>query len=276
MEVRAHEQRLVVEHLLEVGNQPLLIHAVPRETTAEVVVHPAGSHRVERRGDHRACRRGFVVEVGPQEQLERHGGRELWCGAESAPGGVERLAELLHGDRHRVDGRKLRVGGNLRGSTDVLHQGRHVVIDVIAPVAPCIVDRGHELHERRLGVVSATEEWSLVWSEKHGHRPSTATRHRLHCIHVHAVHVGSLLTIHLHVDEQSVHHLCNLDILERLVGHHVAPVAGGISDRQQHRNVATTRLCEGLVAPGPPRHRIVAMLAKIGRGFQREAIHAGG
>ena len=49
--VDPHQQRLVVEHLLEVRHEPLAIDRVAGEAAADVVVHPAGRHRVERRRD---------------------------------------------------------------------------------------------------------------------------------------------------------------------------------------------------------------------------------
>ena len=47
VQVDADQQRLVVEHLLEVGDEPLLVDRVAGEAAADVVVHPAARHRVE-------------------------------------------------------------------------------------------------------------------------------------------------------------------------------------------------------------------------------------
>ena len=51
------------------------------------------------------------------------------------------------------------------------------------------------------------------------------------------VEVRPLFAIHLDVDERLVHDRRNLGVLERLVRHHVAPVARRIADRQQDRLV---------------------------------------
>jgi hypothetical protein len=47
------------------------------------------------------------------------------------------------------------------------------------------------------------------------------------------VEVGSFFAIDLDIDEALVHRLRHGGIFERLVRHHVAPVTGGIADRQQ-------------------------------------------
>ena len=53
VEVDADQQRLVVEHLLEVGHEPFLVDRVAGEATADMVVHATAGHRVERRRDDR-------------------------------------------------------------------------------------------------------------------------------------------------------------------------------------------------------------------------------
>ena len=49
VEIRRGEQRVVVEHLLEVRDEPLAVDRVPVEAAADEVVHPARGHRVEGR-----------------------------------------------------------------------------------------------------------------------------------------------------------------------------------------------------------------------------------
>ena len=95
VEVDADQQRLVVEHLLEVGHQPLLVDRVAGEAAADVVVHAAAGHRVERRGDDRAARRPAGAHVGPQHQVEAHRRRELRRRAEPAPLASNDPAQLL-------------------------------------------------------------------------------------------------------------------------------------------------------------------------------------
>ena len=73
--------------------------------------------------------------------------------------------------------------------------------------------------------------------EEHRHRPAAPPDHRLHGIHVDRVHVGTLLAIDLHVDEELVHDRGGRSVFERLVRHDVTPVARGVADRQQDRSV---------------------------------------
>ena len=65
VEVDPDQQRLVVEHLLEVRHQPLLVDRVAGEAAADVVVHPAAGHRVERGRDDR---RGIVLRLSARRR----------------------------------------------------------------------------------------------------------------------------------------------------------------------------------------------------------------
>ena len=44
IEVDPHQLRVVVEHLLEMGNQPLAIHRIAMEPAAEMIVDPSSCH----------------------------------------------------------------------------------------------------------------------------------------------------------------------------------------------------------------------------------------
>ena len=74
-------------------------------------------------------------------------------------------------------------------------------------------------------------------------------RHGLDGLHVDGVHVGTLLPVDLDGDEALVDLLGGLVVLERLVGHDVAPVTGGVADGQEDGTVLGARPGEGLVAP---------------------------
>ena len=89
VQVRGDEQGVVVEHLLEVRHEPPLVDRVAVEATADEVVHPAGSHPVERLRHHRHRLRRPAAE----EELEVRGGRELGCPSEAAVGGLERARD---------------------------------------------------------------------------------------------------------------------------------------------------------------------------------------
>ncbi len=121
---------------------------------------------------------------------------------------------------------------------------------VVALGAPGVDQRLQHLPERRLavprlvGVVGAREERVAVVVEHDRHRPAALPGHRRGGLHVDGVHVGPLLAVDLDADEVLVEVRRGGVVLERLVRHHVAPVARGVPDAQQHRHITT---------PAPPR-----------------------
>ena len=112
--------------------------------------------------------------------------------------------------------------------------------------------------------VGAAEERAAVGREEHGHRPAALAGHGLDGLHVDGVDVGPLLAVDLDVDEQLVHHRGGVLVLERLVGHDVAPVAGRVADREQDGLVLGAGPGERLVAPRVPVDRVVGVLAQVG------------
>ena len=143
-----------------------------------------------------------------------------------------------------------------------------------------LVDAQHEVDEarhlvaRRLGEVGAGEEGGQgLGVQKHGQRPTArALGQNLVGRLIDLVEVGTLLPIDLDVDEPIVHHLGGVGVLEGLVGHHVAPVTGGIADRQQDGLAALPRLAERLLVPRLPMHRVIRMLAQVRAGLRVQAI----
>ena len=175
------------------------------------------------------------------------------------------MFELFGGRDERIDTRQVGVGGNARRAGDVFYQRRNVAVNIRSPIAPRIVNRGHQLQERGLGVVGAAKEWLRIRGEKHRHRPAAAPGHGLHGIHVHAVDVGAFFAVDFYIDEQLVHYPCDLGIFKTFVRHHVTPVASRVTHRQQHRHIATLGFGKCRIAPRPPIHGVVAMLAQIWR-----------
>ena len=68
--------------------------------------------------------------------------------------------------------------------------------------------------------------------------------HRLDGLHVERVDVGALLAVDLDAHELSFISAAVRLILEGLALHDVAPVAGGVADRDQQRHVALARAGE--------------------------------
>ena len=84
VQVHGYEQRVVVQHLLEVRHEPLAVDGVAVKASAHEVVHASERHAVERLG-------GGLQLSAPQEELEHRSRRKLRRGAEAAPHGIELL-----------------------------------------------------------------------------------------------------------------------------------------------------------------------------------------
>jgi hypothetical protein len=69
-----------------------------------------------------------------------------------------------------------------------------------------------------------------------------------------------------------VHERRRAGILERLVLHHVAPVARRVADRQQDRAIELARALERLLAPRIPLDGVVLVLEEVGAGLLGEPI----
>ncbi len=277
--VDAQQPRVVVEHLLEVRDGPLRIDAVAREAAAHLVVDPAFGHARERERRHLqralAERRVRLRGVAAQEEIDRLRMGELGRAVEAAVFGIERLGELLVGEVERRAGHLhdavLRMGLRARergGELLLLLADLPGVRVVVLAHAPEEIGKGWHAVALRLREVRAAEERHLVGREEHRERPAAAPlrEHRLRGL-VDLVDVGTLLAIHLHVHEEVVHHLRDGGVLERLVRHHVAPVAGGIAHREEDGLAGALRLRERFLAPGIPVDGIVRVLAQIGARF---------
>ena len=285
VQVDAGQLGVVVEHLLEVGHEPLDIDAVAGEATADLVVHAAAGHAPERAFEHGAGGSvfGIVRARGACEQeLKVGGGGELGRGAETAPdiiGGTQHGPHGVIGDG-RVEG--LLGGGLRRGLRELAADRVSGVHDVLAALAPGRVDGLEEAGEAGTSVgilrweIGAPEEGLAVRRQEERHGPAALAGEGLHGGHVDAVDVGTLLAVDLDVDEVLVHDVGGLARLEGFVGHDVAPVAGAVAHRKEDGLVLGAGLLEGLIAPGVPVDGVLGVLQQVGAGFVREAVwHVG-
>ena len=127
----------------------------------------------------------------------------------------------------------------------------------------------------RLGrEIRAAPERRAVRGDEHGQRPAALLAQRVQRRHVEVVDVRPFLAVHLDVDEQLVHQRRGVRVLERFVRHDVAPVAGGVADRQQDRLVVRSRLVQrrrrprGASAPGCRRAAADTARSRGGAGFR--------
>ena len=124
-------------------------------------------------------------------------------------------------------------------------------------------EAGHPRASRRRKVGAAEERLELG-REEDRHRPAAVPAlKRLDRRHVDLVEVGPLLAVDLDVDEMLVHQGRDRGVLEALVLHHVAPVAGRVADREEDRPVLGLRPGQRL---GTPRDTSRPGYARAGAG----------
>ena len=249
------------------------------EAAAEEVVHAAGGHGVERLRDHRK-RLVVAAEVLAQEELERRRRRELRRAAEASPLRVELAAQRAGGVAEQALGQRVGRRAHLRSrrwiaSTSCFAEDAAAR----AALAVEIRDRGEHVAERRHPVprlgreVRAAEERLALGGQEDRHRPAAVPGQRHDRVHVERVDVGPLLAVDLDVDEALVHQPRRLVVLEGLVLHDVAPVAGRVPDREEDRPVLAARPLEGLVAPRVPVDGVVGVLEEVRARLLGETVH---
>ena len=181
-----------------------------------------------------------------KEQLARP--RELRRVAEAAASRVERRPELRvvgveHvGARHRRGRRPARRSVCSRSTIDDAE-----LLDLVALLAPDARDLLQHLDEprppppRRRRKVRSRRRTARSDGVSHtliGHPPDAGRR--LHEGHVDAIDVRPLFAIDLDRDEVAIQDLGHLRVLEALVLHHVAPVAGRVA-RSTGRSACLSR-----------------------------------
>src|SRR4029453_8155269 len=90
------------------------------------------------------------------------------------------------------------------------------------------------------------------------------------------IDVWTLLAVDLDGDVALVQHRRDLLVVERLLLHHVAPVARRVADAEENRLALRAGLRERLVRPRVPVDGIVRVLAEVGAGLGRETVRLAG
>src|SRR5579884_3904650 len=273
VEVGRDEERVVVEHLLEMRHEPALVHRVAVEAAAHEVVQAARRHLVERAPD-------GLERSAAEEELERRGGRELRRTPEAAPARVELGEEraLRLGEQRRRE--RLAGGLRLRRPPQRGDEPLGLRGDVLPPLPVGVRHRLQHLPEggqpvaRLRREVRAAEERLPLRGEEDGERPARLAGEGGDRLQVHGVDVRPLLPIDLDADEELVHQGGRRLVGERLPLHHVTPVARRVADRDEQRPVLRPRPLERLRSPRVPVHRVVGVLEEVGARLVREAVHA--
>ena len=250
------------------------------EATADLIVHTPSGHRFQGLGDH--LQRPWVVGgiVVAQQEFQHHRLGELGRPAPSAVRLVEIPIEILKGGIQRFTFHAFTF--HALGYHHLLFDGVHQLLaalnEFLPPVSPGIGyaqqdlgERGHPVARRRRKV-GASVKWLPIRREEHRHRPAAATGQRLHRAHIDAVQVWPLLPVHLDADKVLVQNRSHALLLERLVRHHVAPVAGGVANAEKDGLVLGPRSLQRSLSPGIPIHRVVSVLEQVRAGLVDQVI----
>ena len=141
VEVRRGEQRVVVEHLLEVRHEPLRVDGVAVEAAADEVVHPAGRHPVERQ-PHRVERR----RAGAGTRAPKRAGTSARARSRPSAGRAGRAARAR--PRRAARRRAARATGSVsRRAAQRADERLGLRRDVLGPLAVRVGDRVQHLPE---------------------------------------------------------------------------------------------------------------------------------
>ena len=248
------------------------------EPTANLVVHASCSHFVEGQFQHleRERHTGPVVEAEQEFEGLRLG--ELRLKAEAAGPVVEQVSQLVErGPQYRI-GERFHTSARCERLVNPVDKLPAAGYHIGAARTEYLGHRGENSGERGQATpvfgreVCAAVEGRTVRREEDGHGPTAMSGHCLDSSHVNGIYVWALLAVHLDTDERFIHHGGDFGILEGLALHDVAPVAGGVADAEQDRQVALAGGLERLLAPGIPVNRVVFVLEQIEASFVGQAV----
>jgi hypothetical protein len=272
------ELGVVVEHLLEVGHGPCLVHGVAGKAPSELVVDSPQSHLVE--GELQGVGHPRHPSRHPQQELEHWGLRKLRCSSKASVLSVVGGEDLGGSLEKEAVGKRLARGGR-RSSLDGLEHPLPLGEELGASGRPEVGDLLHDPGKPRHAPtvvrreVGAGEEGDAFWGGEDRHGPASTAGEGLGGGHVDRVDVRTLLPVDLDADEAFVHLAGDPGVLEALPLHHMAPVAGGVADGDEQGLVLGAGPGQGLLPPRVPVHGIVLVLEKVGGGLGSQAVGHG-
>ena len=280
--VEAGELRLVVEHLLEMGNAPARVGGVAVEAAADLVVDAPVRHRPQRVVDDGCGVSAALRHPGMQQEFEVDRRRKLRGAAETSVSAVVAVENRV-GRGEDEGGVRIPGRGRARGQVAPDRRGdlARGCVDPFPAVEPVVAEVAQQGRKAGAAVavlrreVGAGVERLQLGRQEHGVGPPAVACHHLGGRHVDPVDVGALLTVDLDVDEPLVHQGGDLRVGEHLPLHHVAPVTGAVPDREKDRQVLAPRLRERLLPPGIPVDGVVGVQQQVGAGLPGEAVGIG-
>ncbi len=277
------------------GDEPFGVGGIAGESAAQMVVDAAGGHGIEGPGGEVGGPITLGAVTKPEGLAEGHVDerrlREFRRATEAAPLRVESTGQLLDGRGEEVgrtfpvDGveqrRRTGTGFDHRSGGDGAGQLVGLLLDLGPAVGPDVAQGVEHRGERRASLVvgrrevRAPVERASVRGQEDAHGPAARTGHGLDGLHVDGVDVGPFLTVDLDAHEAVVEPGRHHRVLERFVGHDMAPVAGRVADGQEDGLVLLGGPGERLGAPGIPVDRIGGVLAQIGGRLGGQAVGRG-
>ncbi len=260
------QQRLIVEHLLEMRDVPLCIGGVAMEPAADMVVYPSLCHFLQRAARHLQARVVVGQAVGLEQEQQCVLIGELRSLVKPAQPVVVVIAEMADQRLHQLAAGKRAALGIvflLFDLDDGASQPLGLRFKGYLILRPYVVDLLNERREGRRREIGAGVKRLEIGRDEYVVRPAAAVRHQLGGHHVEFIHVRALLPVDLDADDRLVHQFGDLGILEDLPFHYMAPVAGGIADGEQNRLVFLPRLGKRFLAPWIPVNRVMRVLEQI-------------
>ena len=217
--------------------QPAVVDRIARESTTQMVVVAALADIVQRHR-HRipVC---LVAQPPPSPpELNQHGGLGEFRGAAHAAALHVDFADQTRGDLVQHCRCDSAAGPGQGGVFQRTAQGLDIMEHAVMVLGP---GRGHALqHLREAGSaearlrrkIGAAPKRAAVGGQEHGERPAALFAHHGERSLVNRIQVRAFLAVHLDTDELRVHLRRDVRVFETFVGHHMAPVAGGIADGQ--------------------------------------------
>lgn len=207
-------------------------------------------------------------------------GREFGSASEASVFVVEFVVKGLEGLVEDSGGDFLGDGGD--GSFEDLAEAFGEFVggfeDLLAVVLPGVGEAGDELEEGGdslagdFGEIGSGEEGFLVGGEEDGHGPAAVSGGELDGGHVDVVDVGSFFAVEFDADEVPVEGFGDFWVFEGLVGHDMAPVAGGIAYAEEDGFVLASGVLPHSVGPFLPVDGVVSVLSEVGRGGLVESV----
>lgn len=255
--VHARQQRAVAQQLFIMRRAPGAVGGIAHKAAAHMVPDAALAQPHQRAFRHPPRARVPGSPPLPEQKKERGRHGKLGRGAEAAVFGV--VGGFQRVDRPRAQ----RRAGRLRGHA-LLKLGAHGAAQLRAradePVVTPLPARVRSLQQGQEGLARQIRRHVKRLARRRQQRverPSARAVHGHARGHVYRVHVGPLLAVHTDGHEVRVEQRGDLRVLKRFPLHHMAPVAAGEPDVQEHQLFFPPRPFKRRIAPGHPRNCIL-------------------